>query len=182
MGRLEEALLVAEQGEQALLEHKGGAQGNGKWPSENAAYRKPKHALRRLDPAAPIDKGSRPQHRHVHGEARRQVGGAGVKVARAEDEGGDEEEAHAGVEGEADGSPHQRLAKGAAESQGIADKVEFGDLHTVSEGQDPVTPRYRPTLLECGSSRRMLPTVAWRPMYSQLRMAKSGEYSHVWRP
>lgn len=105
-----------------------------------------------------------------------------MKVARAEDEGGDEEEAHAGVEREADGSPHQRLAKGAAEGQGIANKVELGDLQIESEGANPYTSWHRPTLLECGSSRRMLPTMAWRPMYSQLRMAKSGEYSHVWSP
>jgi len=128
VGGLEEPLLVAEQGEQDLLKHKGGAQSNDKWPSENASYRKPKHALGRLDPAAPVDKSSSAQHRHVHGEARGQVGGTGVKVARAEDESGDEEEAHAGVKCEADGPPHQRLAKGAAESQGIANKVELGDL------------------------------------------------------
>lgn len=160
MGRLEEALLVAEQGEQALLEHKGATQGNGKWPPKYAAYRKPKHALRRLDPPAPIDKGSSAQHRHVHGEARGQVGGAGVKVARAEDEGGDEEESHAGVEGEADGSPHQRLAKGAAEGQGIADKVELGDLVGVRQqssdvGHDGVEANVQPAA--DGKVGRVLP-------------------------
>lgn len=61
-----------------------------------------------------------------------------MEVPGAEDEGGDEEEAHAGVEGETDGSPHQRLAEGAAESQGIADEVELGDLVGVRQQSSDV--------------------------------------------
>ena len=53
---------------------------------------------------------------------------APAEIARAEDQGHDEEDADAGVERQADRPPHQRLAKGAANRQDISDKVEFCSL------------------------------------------------------
>lgn len=51
-----------------------------------------------------------------------------MEVARAKDQGHDEEDTNTRIERQADGSPHQCLAEGACKRQDISDEVELGRL------------------------------------------------------
>ena len=54
-----------------------------------------------------------------------------MEVARAQDEGQDKDEADAGVQGQADGAPHEGLAEGADKGEQVAQEVELGHLGRV---------------------------------------------------
>lgn len=56
-----------------------------------------------------------------------------MEVARAQDQGQDEEEADARVQGQTDGAPHEGLAEGAGGGQEVAEEVELGDLGRVRQ-------------------------------------------------
>jgi len=84
--------------------------------------------LRRLQATTPVHEGGSADHGHVHGETGREVGSARVEAAGAEDQGQDEEEADARVQGQTDGAPHEGLGEGADAGQEVAEEVELGHL------------------------------------------------------
>ena len=56
-----------------------------------------------------------------------------MEIARAKDQGQDEEETNARVQGQADGAPHESLAEGADAGQEVAEEVELGHLGRVRQ-------------------------------------------------
>lgn len=129
---LKEASLVAEQREDAFLNEEGRAQGSSKGPADDTSDCKPEHALRGLEATAPVHKGRRADHGHVHGKAGGEVGGAGVEVPGAGHGSHDEDEADPRVEGRADDLEQVGLAEGAEEGEDVADEVELADLGGLS--------------------------------------------------
>lgn len=123
--------LVAEHGKKRLFQHVRRAEGGSKGPPQDATSREPKDAVRGSETALPVHKRSSAEHAHVHGKARGQVRGGGVKVAGARDGRDEKEDADSGVERNTGDLVEENLAEGADKGQNVADKVKLGNLFIV---------------------------------------------------